>query len=280
MSPREVAALGRYSFSMPAWNEVHVWIARLDSTPRERELLQKILGADERKRAQSFVYEADYCRYIAGRGILRSLLANYLGLRPEVITFAYGSYGKPRLAYPLAESDLRFNLSHAGAWIVYAIAHRREVGIDIELLQRDVAWRALVPWVFSATEQAALSETPADQKMEAFFQGWTRKEAYLKGCGDGLSHPMNSFEVPLAPMKSPSLVNIGGRGRWWLHAIDSIAGYAGALAVEGVPARPFYRYLDAATAANGGWYGNELSPQSRWGRRLQAIAAQKIKIQC
>lgn len=277
MSPREVAALGRYSLSMPAWNEVHVWIARLDSAPWERDLLQNFLGADEHKRAQSFVYEVDYCRYIAGRGILRGLLANYLGLQPEEIVFAYGPYGKPRLARPLADSGLRFNLSHAGAWVLYAIAYRREVGIDIEPLHRDVAWRQLAPWVFSAKEQAELSEAPAEQKVEAFFQGWTRKEAYLKGRGDGLSHPLNSFEVPLAPLKAPWLVNAIGGGRWWLHVIDRIAGYAGALAVEGVPVHPFYRCLDAATVASGGQRSHELFPQSRWDRRLQAIAAHENK---
>lgn len=256
---------------------LHVWIARLDSAPWERELQQHSLAADEHKRAQSFVYEADCCRYIVGRGILRGLLANYLGLQAEEVAFAYGPYGKPRLAYPLAESGLRFNLSHAGAWVLYAIAHRREVGIDLEPLHRDVAWWQLAPLMFSAKEQAELSEMPTEQKVEAFFQGWIRKEAYLKGRGDGLSHPLNSFEIPLAPVKLPWFVNTADSGRWWLHTIDRIAGYVGTLAVEGVLVDHFYRCLDAATVVNGGHCSQELFPQRRWDRQLQVIAAHESK---
>lgn len=255
---------------MPARREVHIWRARLDLPAGERGLLQDILDADERKRAQSFVRELDRRRYIAGRGLLRRLLASYLGIKPEEVIFAYGAYGKPQLAPPLAESGLKFNLSHAGARALYAIAHHREVGIDLEPRRRDVAWWQLAPLVFSTQELAELAATPAPQKLEAFLRGWTRKEAYLKGRGEGLSHPLHSFDVPLARMQSPQPVTTAGSGRWWLHSLEGIPGYVAALAIEGGPVRCLYRCLALRSWQAGGAVSN--SP-ARWKQRSAAAAS-------
>lgn len=252
------------ALSMPAWNEVHVWSARLDITPRERGWLEDTLSADERRRARSFRRESDRYRSIASRGILRSLLASYFGLQPEEIGFAYGPYGKPQLAPSLADSGLRFNLSHSGVWALYAIAHCREVGIDLEQQQRDMAWWQLAPLVFSAKEQAEFAEIPAGHKTEAFLCGWTRKEAYLKGRGEGLSHPLESFDVPLARMTSPGRINAS---HWWLHSINHIVGYVGALAVEGEAVPPLYRCLTPLPCPTEGPAMNLPAP---WERRPPA----------
>lgn len=263
---RDFSTLDGRALSMPAWNEVHIWSARLDLAPGARGQLEDALSDDERKRAQSFVREPDRCRSIASRGMLRLLLARYFGLEPKEIVFAYGPCGKPQLAPSLTESGLRFNLSHGGGWALYAIAYCREVGIDIEPQQRAMAWWQLAPLVFSAREQAELAGIPLGQKMEAFLCGWTRKEAYVKGRGDGLFHPLDSFDVPLARIKSPWPVN----ANWWLHSIDHIAGCLGALAVEGAPVRLLYRDLmplpwQAERAA--------MNPPAPWERRSPAVDA-------
>lgn len=266
--------LNCHEFSMPAWNEVHIWTARLDVTPWEREQLEGSLGDEERQRARRFIHERDRRRYIAGRGILRHLLACYFGLPPEEIAFTYGPYGKPQLAHSLAESGLRFNLSHAGAWALYAIAHCREVGIDLESQHQTLAWQQLAPFVFSEKEQAELAAMPVGQKMEAFLHGWTRKEAYVKGRGDGLSHPLDRFDVPLARMQAPRLVNPTGSGHWWLYPIDCITGYVGALAVEGGPVRLLYHHLTLRPWHAEGAAMNHPTPWEQW---PPATAAHKNK---
>lgn len=271
---RDFPTLDGRALSMPAWNEVHVWSARLDLTPEARGRLEDTLEADERKRAHSFIRESDRCRSIVSRGILRMLLASYFGLEPEEIVFAYGSYGKPQLSPSLAESGLRFNLSHGDGWALYAIAYCREVGIDIESQQRDMAWWQLAPLVFSAKERAELETLPTGQKMAAFLRGWTRKEAYVKGQGDGLFHSLDSFDVPLARIKSPWPIN----ANWWLHPIDHIAGYVGALAVEGAPVRPLYRCLTPLPwQADSSATINDKSPV-RWERWPPAVGARESRV--
>ena len=224
---------------LPKFGEVHVWSARLVSTQNKFEVFYGTLSTDERKRAESFVQKRDRNRYIIARGILRELLGHYLGMAPEHVCLSYGAYGKPHLADSLAGSGLEFNLSHAANSAVYAFANRTQVGIDIEPLNKCLAWRQLAPIVFSAREQAELAEIPEDEKAEAFLRGWTRKEAFVKGCGEGLSLDLNAFDVPLGRLENPSPVQLANRQKqsdvWWLCPIDPIADFVAALTVNGVP---------------------------------------------
>ena len=230
---------------LPEIGEVHVWSARLTlrqgsgqvSTQNKFEVFYGTLSTDERKRAESFVHERDRNRYIIARGILRELLGHYLGMAPEQVCLSYGANGKPHLADSLAGSGLEFNLSHAANSVVYAFANRTQVGIDIEPLNKDLAWRQLAPIVFSAREQAELAEIPEDEKAEAFLRGWTRKEAFVKGCGTGLSLDLNAFDVPLRRLENPSPVQLSNKPSdvWWLCPIDPIADFVAALTVNGAP---------------------------------------------
>jgi 4'-phosphopantetheinyl transferase len=173
------------------------------------------------------------------RGILRCLLGGYLTLNPAEIHFSYGACGKPALAGCLA-GRLRFNLSHAGNWAAYAICVDREVGIDIEPLRNDIPWRQLAPLVFSLHEQSELAKVPIQEKTAAFLRGWTRKEAYIKGCGEGLSLALESFDVPLGALtapcqvKSPLIAKVPLR-EWWLYPIKFSKDVTATLAVEGHP---------------------------------------------
>ncbi|MDP2379307.1 MAG: 4'-phosphopantetheinyl transferase superfamily protein, partial [Pseudohongiella sp.] len=213
-------------------------------TQKKFEAFYGSLSTDERKRAESFVHERDRNRYIIARGILRELLGYYLGMAPEQVCLSYGAYGKPHTSDSLAGSGLEFNLSHAANSAVYAFANRTQVGIDIEPLNKGLAWRELAPIVFSAREQAELAEIPEDEKAEAFLRGWTRKEAFVKGCGAGLSLDLNAFDVPLGRLENPSPVQLSAFPRrsvgtrkqpdvWWLCPIDPIADFVTALTVKG-----------------------------------------------
>lgn len=231
---------------LPEIGEVHVWSARLISMQNKFEVFYGALSTDERKRAESFAHVRDKNRYIIARGILRVLLGYYLGIAPERVCFSYGSNGKPHLANSLAGSGLEFNLSHAANLAVYAFANRTQVGIDIEPLNKGLAWRQLAPIVFSAREQAELAEIPEDEKAEAFLRGWTRKEAFVKGCGTGLSLDLNAFDVPLGRLENTSPVPLFAYLRrsegtrklsddWWLCPIDPIADFVTALTAKRKP---------------------------------------------
>lgn len=238
---------------LPEIGEVHVWSVRLISTQNKFEVFYGTLSTDERKRAESFVHERDRNRYVIARGILRELLGHYLGMAPEQVFLSYGAYGKPHLGDSLAGSGLQFNLSHAANLAVYAFANRTQVGIDIEPLNKGLAWRQLAPIVFSAREQAELAEIPEDEKAEAFLRGWTRKEAIVKGCGTGLLLDLNAFDVPLGRLENPSPVQLSNKQAevWWLCPIDPIADFVAALTVNGVPLRVIAnRWIDWPSLVN------------------------------
>jgi len=229
-----------------AIGEVHVWSARPVSTQNKFEVFYVSLSADGRKRAESFGQERDRNRYIIARGILRELLGRYLGMAREQICLSYGANGKPYLADSLAGSGLEFNLSHANNSALYAFANRTQIGIDIEPLSKDMAWRQLAPIVFSAREQAELTQIPEDEKTEAFLRGWTRKEAFVKACEAVLSLDINAFYVPLGRLENPSPIQLAAFPRrsagtkkqsdvWWLCPIDPISDFVAALTVNGTP---------------------------------------------
>lgn len=225
--------------------EVHVWRARLGAvTPPENFL--RVMHDDERVRASRFHFERDRRRFILGRGFLRSLLAGYLGTAPEEVSFSYGPYGKPALGGPHAGSLLRFNASHSHELALYAFTQEHEVGIDVEHVNKDFASEDIARRFFSASEFQTLSGLPEEEKAAAFFRCWTRKEAYIKALGSGLSHPLDQFDVTLAAEQPAALLrdqcDAQAAARWSLFNLDPGADYAGALAVQSVSAIRVQRY--------------------------------------
>jgi 4'-phosphopantetheinyl transferase len=199
-----------------------------------------LLSDDERSRAGGYVFERDRIRYIVARGLLRLLLGRYLGTDGATIQFGYNAFGKPALAGSFA-GKLHFNLSHAGDWAAYAFALDRKVGIDIEPFHYDGPWRDMAASVFSRSELAEFEVIPQPEKTWAFQRGWVRKEAYVKGRGEGLSYPLDAFDVPLAQLKErmPTMImnDDDPAVRWSVCSLDLISGYVSALAVEGAPAK-------------------------------------------
>jgi 4'-phosphopantetheinyl transferase len=218
---------------------VDLWRAQLDLDQLQLSAFSSTLSADEIDRSRRFHRNVDRQRFVARRGWLRRILGDYLGVHPEVLRFARDANGKPRLA-GAASQRLRFNMSHSGGLALYAVCTDREVGVDIERVSEDVDIDALAQRVFSKTEQETLAALPADRRVRAFFECWTRKEAHLKAIGVGLSG--------LEPYDDDDAAN------WSLHSVDAGSGYAAALAVAGVadvPATAKLLLLNERSERNG-----------------------------
>jgi 4'-phosphopantetheinyl transferase len=218
-------------------DSVHVWRAMLDHPGTVARRLGRILSPDEQRRAERFRSESDRGRFIVGRGSLRRILSRYLEVAPEELVLRYGAQGKPMLAESRGDLPLQFNLSHSQGLALLAIARGRPVGIDIEQIRPVVDAEQIVARFFSAPERAEFAQLPDGQRLEAFFRGWTRKEAYLKATGAGLSLPLDQFAVSLSPGEPPRLVDVAERpleaGRWTLLDLAPGPGYLGAVAVKG-----------------------------------------------
>lgn len=217
--------------------EVHIWRASLEQPAEYVCQLAQTLSSEEVVRAERFYFERDRRRFIVGRGVLRAILSQYLGADQSHLQFSYGQRGKPRLAAEFDGDTLRFNLAHSHELALYAFVRDREIGIDLEYIRPLSDAEEIAAWAFSRHENAALEALPECKKIEAFFSYWTCKEAYIKATGDGLSLPLDQFEISLVFGKSPHLVRVGEAseevGRWALEQLTPRTGYVAALAVEG-----------------------------------------------
>jgi 4'-phosphopantetheinyl transferase len=219
-------------FAVPVQTEIHVWYRSLAVSVAEREALIALLDPDERQRAGRFHFEASRDAFIASHGWLRTLLGGYLNADPGSLEFTFGSRGKPALQ----GTQLRFNLSHSGAMAACAVARNEELGIDIEKIRPMSDLETIARRFFHPEECRKLLALSEAIRTPAFFHCWTRKEAYIKALGEGLSAPLDRFEVTLAPGEAPALVHIDGRpaaAEWSLFGLDVGPDYAGAVAVRG-----------------------------------------------
>jgi len=219
-------------------DEVHVWRAALDQTPSQVDSFLRTLAADERARAERFHFPRDREHFIAARGALRAILGLYLNRAPERVSFRYNSHGKPALALECGEEPIRFNMSHSHGVALYAITCDREVGIDLECMRSNLEVEQIAERFFSRHEVATLRALPAALRKYAFFLCWTRKEAYIKARGEGLSLPLDQFDVSLVPGEPAALLRTRPDSdealRWSLKELTLVPpGYAGALAVAG-----------------------------------------------
>ncbi|MEO8971993.1 MAG: 4'-phosphopantetheinyl transferase superfamily protein [Ktedonobacteraceae bacterium] len=218
-------------------NEVHVWQASLNVPLPDIDALKQVLSREEVARAERFYFEKGRHGYIVAHGLLRILLGRYLDVDPRQLLFRTNAYGKPSVESPARGEQLHFNLSHTHELVVYAFTATGEVGIDIEYTRANVEYEALAKHSFSPSEYAVIGDLPADLKQEAFFNCWTRKEAYIKARGMGLSLPLDLFDVSLKPGEPAALLdsreNAQEVARWTFQAMTMPPEYVGALAVEG-----------------------------------------------
>jgi 4'-phosphopantetheinyl transferase len=218
-------------------DEVHVFRVCLNlPASRVQDLLQ-ILAVDELNRAERFHFSKDRQYFIVSRGLLRFILSRYLDSKPEHLRFCYGKHGKPRLVSANGSEKLSFNLSHSDGLALFAVASGRKIGIDVECIRTDFEYDQIAAQFFSPLEYSALKNLPEHMKPEAFFNCWTRKEAYIKARGDGLSHALDQFDVSFVPGEPATLLQTrgdpAGTSRWSLIDLQPEPGYAAAIAVEG-----------------------------------------------
>ena len=210
---------------------VHVWRIALDQQDEPLECFRGTLEPHELERAGRFHFEKHRRHFIVARGFLRSVVARYLKTQPGALRFSYGEYGKPALE---AEPVLRFNLSHSNEVALLAVSLDAELGVDVEHIRADFASEDIARRFFSRAEVDVFNALPQNERVAAFFRCWTRKEAYIKAIGKGLSQALDEFDVTLAPGITPALLRAedDDASRWWMSDIDVGESYAGALAVE------------------------------------------------
>jgi 4'-phosphopantetheinyl transferase len=214
---------------------VHVWQIPLDYDATAMSRLAVLLSTDERTRAQRFRFERDARRFVAARGAIRAILAEYLEMAPTSFAFTYAERGKPALA----GGELEFNVSHSGEIAMIAVYRGGRVGVDVEAMRPLHDLDALAVRSFAPLELAVLRSLPSAERELAFYRCWTRKEAFIKATGEGLTRALDTFVVTLAPGEPARFLDIdddpGQLAAWSLHELPTPAGYVGALVVEGHP---------------------------------------------
>lgn len=214
-------------------HQVDIWRAHLGLPIEILNQLEATLSEAERERAARFYFPADKDRFITAHGCLRDILGRYLRCQPGQISFSTNQYGKPALQ----NHQLEFNLSHSGDFALIAATCARKVGIDVERIRPGISSQVIARHYFSPSEVAELQTLSPEQRETAFFTCWTRKEAYIKAQGLGLSLPLDSFDVSLTPDESAILratrPDSEEASRWTLFAFETDPCYESAVAVKG-----------------------------------------------
>jgi 4'-phosphopantetheinyl transferase len=236
--------------------DVHVWSATSLADHIDPHEAWALLDPDERSMIGRLRNQADRDQRVQARAMRRLLIAGYVGADPAALWWRHNSTGKPELGGRPRQPSVRFNMTHSGAVILLAVAADRELGVDVEQIQADFAWEQVASSSLSAAEVATICSLPDGCRTQAFFDCWVRKEAYLKGLGEGLTRSPQEFEVPiealgpdgspvLDPGRRPAAVSASD---WRLYPVELGPRYAGALAVAGavrITYRPVSQFIAA-----------------------------------
>lgn len=217
--------------------EVHLWRIRLNSLIDKRHRFEENLSDDERSRMNRFRFQKDQERFTITHACLRDILSRYLSISPDMVRFKTGPFGKPEVSSSMTLEPIQFNLSQSEEVALVAVALGREVGIDVERIKNDVQTANISRRFFSRFEVDSILALPVESQTAAFFACWTRKEAYIKARGEGLSIPLNKFSVSISLEERPILVDTdrdkSELSRWTFRHLTPAPGYFGALVVEG-----------------------------------------------
>jgi 4'-phosphopantetheinyl transferase len=221
---------------------VHVWFTRIGRRWTDIQVIAQHLSLAERERAEGFHFRMDAERHVVGRALARMLLGHLLGVIPRELCFKYNTFGKPLLSQWQNQRRIAFNISHSGELVLVALAADREVGVDVEQIDEKTEIDAIAERFFSDREQAELARLPADRRRHAAFCCWSRKEAFVKARGDGLSLKLDQFDVSLRAcdpeVQLATRPDPAEAGRWAIRHLDIDPAYAAAVAAEGRNWRP------------------------------------------
>ena len=211
--------------------QIHIWSFPTKVSPHVVAAFERAIVPEERHRARRFRFDHLYASFVVAHGALRHLLGHYIKCNPTEVSFVYGMKGKPALAFP---SSIQFNMTHSGDLAVIALTLRREIGVDLEQIRPMSDMQQIADRFFCPEEASEVMSAPETERERAFFRCWTRKEAYIKATGDGLSAPLNSFRVTVHPDVPARFVHVQQSvteaETWTLHDLQVAAGYAAALA--------------------------------------------------
>jgi 4'-phosphopantetheinyl transferase len=225
----------------PGPAEARIWSADLEPGAEAVDQLGAVLSPGERERAARFRFRRDAMRWIVARATLREILGTCLDADPRAVTFVYGEKGKPALAMHARHLDLQFSLAHSAELAVYAVTVGCPVGVDVERLRAVPGMERIAERAFSPEEYAALGGLPKALRPAGFFNCWTRKEAYIKAVGLGLSYPLAQFSVSLAPGEPARLRSVEIDSThvetWTMIALAPRAEFVGAVVVGDRPVR-------------------------------------------
>jgi 4'-phosphopantetheinyl transferase len=213
--------------------DVHLWTVNLDEGAGIGECAQ-VLSKEELLKAGRLVRTIDRERYIRGHAALRKLLSEYIGKKAEELKFDVNAFGKPRLG---TAAQVEFNLSHSGSVAVIALCLAGRIGVDVEEMRPEVVSSDVAERFFSRGEVSRLRRLPLAEQVEAFFRCWTRKEAYLKAIGCGISdEDLLTIEVSLTESEEPRILRRVSRGdgadAWSIAEFRPREGFLGAVVAE------------------------------------------------
>jgi 4'-phosphopantetheinyl transferase len=218
-------------------DEVHLWLVELATVAQGEQRWKQILSADERARAVRFHFSRDSKYFTATRALLRIIAGSYVNSDPRELVFQYAEKEKPSLTPSQPANQLEFNISHSGEIALLSFARGRALGVDVEQLRDNFDHEAIARRFFSEAEQLELAALAPSERNHGFFRCWTRKEAYIKARGAGLSLPLSEFDVSLKPHDENALLATrpdGAEGaQWSLRDVPAGEGYVAALCVRG-----------------------------------------------
>jgi len=216
----------------PLNEEIHLVFSTLTASQDSERYLHGLLSPDEQKRAACFKYARHRKSFIVARGLLRIVLGNCMNAEPAEIEFRYGPYGKPELE---GASQVHFNVSHSEEVILFGLRLDREIGVDIERIRPIEDMEGIARRFFSPAECCDLLAIPKQHRTKAFYDCWTRKEAFIKFLGTGLSFPLDRFQVTIGPADPARLIHVDGQPSraWFLQDIAPSDSHSAAVASEG-----------------------------------------------
>jgi 4'-phosphopantetheinyl transferase len=213
-------------------NDLHLWPVHIDTHRGRCDYFFDFLDEEEKNRALRFRFDKDRVNFIVAHGMLRAILSSYLACEPASLVFEWGEHKKPFVKNKI---HLQFNLSHSHEMAIVAVTLNDAIGVDVERVREKEDLDDIVQRFFSRDEIDEYFSLPANQRLRAFYNGWSRKEAFIKATGKGLFQELKSFSVSMAPGKLTKVISIekDHAALWQLHSIEISADYAAAVCWRG-----------------------------------------------